>query len=66
MAEIELNVLVKECLDRKIDNLDEVQNEVAAWQNQRNNAKSRINWQFPSPSARIKLKRPLPDTRVTT
>ena len=60
MAEIELNVLIKQCLDRRIDNLDEVQDEVAAWQNRRNNAQSRIDWQFTSPNARIKLKRLYP------
>jgi len=60
MAEIELNVLVKQCLDRRIDNLDEIQNEVDAWQTRRNNAKPRIDWQFTSLNARIKLKRLYP------
>ena len=60
IAEIELNVLIKQCLDRRIDNLDEMRSEVLAWQTQRDNAKSRINWQFTNEKARIKLKRIYP------
>ncbi len=60
MAEIELNVLSKQCLARRIDNLDEMSKEVAAWQKHRNNANSRIDWQFTTADARIKLKRLYP------
>lgn len=60
MAEIELNVLVKQCLDRRIDNHDEMRAEVAAWEKKRNNANSRIDWQFTCENARIKLKRLYP------
>ena len=62
MAEIELNVLIKQCLDRRIDNLDQIQAEVgaSAAKKRRNNAKSRIDWQFTSPDARTKLKRLYP------
>jgi hypothetical protein len=60
MAEIELNVLVRQCLDRRIDNLNEMQAEVEVWQNARNNKNSRIDWQFTSANARIKLKRLYP------
>ncbi len=60
MAEIELNVLIKQCLDRRIDNLDEMRAEVQAWQKRRNNANSRINWQFTTRDARTKLKRLYP------
>ena len=60
MAEIELNVLIKQCLNRRIDNLEEMRAEVAAWQKQRDNAGSTINWQFTCESARIKLKRLYP------
>jgi len=60
MAEIELNVLIRQCLDRRIDNLNEIQDEVEAWQKQRNNANSRIDWQFTTKNARIKLKRLYP------
>lgn len=60
MAEIELNVLTRQCLDRRIDNLEEMQAEVDSWQEQRNNADARIDWQFTSENARIKLKRLYP------
>jgi hypothetical protein len=60
MAEIELNVLIKQCLDRRIDNMNDMQAEVQAWQDDRNNAHSQIDWQFSSPNARIKLKRLYP------
>ena len=60
MAEIELNVLIKQCLDRRIDNLAEMRAEVAAWQKDRDNAGSTINWQFTCADARIKLKRLYP------
>jgi len=60
MAEIELNVLIKQCLNRRIDNLEEMRSEVAAWQKQRDNMNSKINWQFTCENARIKLKRLYP------
>ena len=44
MAEIELNVLIKQCLDRRIDTIGEMRTEAAAWENRRNNIKARINW----------------------
>jgi hypothetical protein len=60
MAEIELNVLIKQCLDRRIDTIAEMQAETAAWQHQRNNMKATINWQFTCGDARIKLRRLYP------
>lgn len=60
MAEIELNVLIKQCLDRRIDDRMEMQVEVSAWQDRRNNMNASINWQFTNADARIKLKRLYP------
>jgi hypothetical protein len=60
MAEIELNVLIKQCLNRRIDTMVEMQTEVAAWQARRNNRNATINWQFTTQDARIKLKRLYP------
>lgn len=60
MAEIELNVLIKQCLDRRIDTITEVQTETTAWENRRNNLKATINWQFTCGDARIKLRRLYP------
>ena len=60
MAEIELNVLIGQCLNRRIDNIDTVKTEVAAWQQARNNKGAKVNWQFKTEDARIKLKRLYP------
>jgi len=57
MAEIELNVLTGQCLDRRIDNIEDVRNEAEAWQNFRNNKNAKVNWQFTTEDARIKLSR---------
>ena len=56
MAEIELNVLNGQCLSRRIDNIDKVKEEVDAWCESRNNMKAKINWQFTTSDARVKLK----------
>jgi transposase len=60
MAEIELNVLNGQCLNRRIDNMETIINEVDAWQNHRNNKNSKINWRFTTKDSRIKLKRLYP------
>ncbi len=60
MAEIELNVLISQCLGRRIDNVDEVRREVSAWQEHRNNKEAKVNWQFTTDDARIKLSRLYP------
>jgi hypothetical protein len=60
MAEIELNVLMGQCLNRRIESLSEVASEVAAWQRHRNNKNAKVNWQFTTDHARIKLKRLYP------
>jgi hypothetical protein len=60
MAEIELNVLLKQCLGRRIDNMDTITTEVDAWQKARNNKNAKINRQFTTEDARVKLKRLYP------
>jgi hypothetical protein len=60
MAEIELNVLLRQCLSRRIDNILTIQKECEHWQNYRNNMNAKINWQFTAKDARIKLKRLYP------
>ena len=60
MAEIELNVLIGQCLGRRIDNLEKVRREVAAWQEHRNNKKAKVKWQFTAEDARVKLSRLYP------
>lgn len=60
MAEIELNVMNKQCLNRHIDSREHLEIEIEAWQNHRNNKKDKINWQFTDKDARIKLKKLYP------
>lgn len=60
MAEIELHVLNGQCLQKHISTIDKVVEEVDAWQFHRNIRNSKINWQFTSKDARIKLKKLYP------
>jgi hypothetical protein len=60
MAEIELSVLKGQCLNRRIADMPTMQAEVAAWESDRNNSIRKIDWQFTSTDARIKLKRLYP------
>jgi len=60
MAEIELNVLTGQCLNRRIDDIGIVRKEVRAWQEFRNNRNAKVNWQFTTKDARIKLSRLYP------
>lgn len=60
MAEIELSILARQCLDRRLPSLEAVQQEVLAWQHERNQATVTIDWRFTTADARIKLKRLYP------
>ena len=60
MAEIELGVLNRQCLDRRIPDPATLQRYVAAWQTQRNQRHVKADWQFTTADARIKLKRLYP------
>ncbi len=60
MAEIELNVLIGQCLNRRIPNIEIMRTEVKAWEVTRNCMKAKVNWQFTTEDARIKLKRLYP------
>ena len=60
MAEIELNVLTGQCLNRRIDDIELVRKETRAWQEFRNNKNAKVNWQFKTECARIKLSRLYP------
>jgi hypothetical protein len=60
MAEIELNILMGQCLNRRIDNMNTMKQEVKAWQNHKNNKEATINWRFTNDKARVKLKRLYP------
>jgi hypothetical protein len=60
MAEIELHVLNGQCLNRHISTMKKIKEEAEAWQINRNNKNSKINWQFTNKEARVKLKKLYP------
>lgn len=55
MAEIEFSVLTRQCLDRRIPDAETLRQEIAAWEAERNAQATKINWQFTTADARIKL-----------
>jgi transposase len=61
MAEIELSVLSRQCLDRRIPDRESLTGEVGAWEAERNAAESSIEWRFTSADARLKLKHLYPE-----
>ena len=60
VAEIELNVLNGQCLNRRIDEIEIVRQEAQAWQAYRDSLEAKVNWQFTNEDARIKLQRLYP------
>lgn len=60
MAEIELAALTRQCLDRRLPDLPTLQAELAAWNNHRDAATTKINWHFTTADARVKLQRLYP------
>ena len=64
MAETELSVLATQCLNRRIPDKELLTREVAAWERQRNTAECRIDWQFTTQDARVKLKRLYPSIEL--
>jgi DDE superfamily endonuclease len=61
IAEIELSALTRQCLDRRIDNLDTLNTELTAWQNATNTNQRQVNWQFTTTNARTKLRHLYPE-----
>jgi len=55
MAETELGILGRQCLSRRIDNIGDLRQEVKAWEVARNSAGTKVNWQFTTADARMKL-----------
>ena len=64
MAETELSILTKQCLDRRIPDQPTLVAEVTAWETQRNETECKIDWQFTTDDARIKLKRLYPSIQI--
>ncbi len=57
IAQCALSVLSRQCLNRRIADLNTLQSEVAAWEKARNRYPHTVKWQFRAEDARIKLKR---------
>ena len=55
MAEIELNVLTRQCLSRRIETIEKLRTEIAAWEAERNQNQEKILWHFQTADARTKL-----------
>ena len=55
MAEIELSILSRQCLNRRIATAEELAGQIATWQAERNTSASRVHWRFTTADARIKL-----------
>jgi len=55
IAEIELNMMTRQCLDRRISNIEFLRKELSAWESEKNNEEKKVNWHFRTKDARIKL-----------
>jgi transposase len=64
MAEIELSALARQCLDRRLPDIEKVTHEVQAWQDRRNSEVVKVHWQFTTADARIKLKHLYPRIQI--
>jgi hypothetical protein len=62
MAEIELGILGRQCLSQRIDNIEALRRETHTWEKRRDTANVKVNWQFTTADARIKLRRLYPST----
>jgi hypothetical protein len=60
MAEIELGILGRQCLSQRIDNINDLRRQTQAWEKSRDQAAVKVNWQFTTDDARIKLRRLYP------
>jgi DDE superfamily endonuclease len=63
MAEIELSILGRQCLDRRLPDQETLRQEVSAWEHTRNTQGGRVDWRFTADDARIKLKRLYPSLK---
>jgi len=60
MVELELSVLVRQCLGRRLADIETLRREVKAWATERNRSATRVNWRFTVEDARIKLRKLYP------
>ena len=65
MVEIELSVLSRQCLNRRIPNIETMKQEIEAWEKERNQQKATVNWRFTNQDARVKLERLDPEVDLS-
>ena len=61
---MELSVLARQCLDRRIADSSTLKREIASWEQQRNTAQVAVNWQFTTADARTKLRKLYPTIQL--
>jgi hypothetical protein len=66
MVEIEIGVLATQCLDRRIESIEQLAAQIAAWEQQRNAAAARIKWMFTTEKARVKMGRAYPRPQLNS
>ncbi len=64
-VEIEISVLSRQCLERRIPDVETLRQEIAAWQQQRNQQKAKINWRFVATDARAKFQHSYPSISLS-
>ncbi len=65
IAECELSVMTRQCLDRRIPDIETLRQQVGPWYGQRNAAQKSVDWHFTTDEARIKLKRLYPQIQTS-
>lgn len=65
MVELEFSVLSRQCLARRIPSIQQLQREIEAWEQQRNQQKATVNWRFTTQDARLKFKRLYPKPHLS-
>ena len=66
IVEIELNVMTRQCLSRRIDDINHLRSELSAWETERNTRAAKVDWQFKTADARIKLNSLYPKFTATS
>ena len=64
MAEIELSIISRQCLNQRIGNKEKLTSEISSWEKEKNQTNSKIDWQFTTKDARIKLRKLYPSIEV--
>ena len=64
MVEIEISVLVRQCLKRRLPDIETLRQEAKAWCTERNRSGTRVNWPFTIEDARIKLRKLYPSIEI--